>query len=110
MTINFGAYRFSEPIKLENWTPPFHAGLYAILIPNTSAKPRPFRVIYFGESKNMPDWGFFNAHHKYFCWIREAGRLKNKLYISVYPMPKSSKTGRQIIESNLIEKYKPVCN
>lgn len=109
MSIKFSNYVFVEPIPITFLTPPYRAGLYAILVPDITATPRPFRVIYFGESGNLSDRGFFKAHHKYFSWLLQAG-VESNLYIAVYLMPLSTQEQRRLVESQLIADYRPVCN
>jgi hypothetical protein len=108
MSIIFNGVSFSEPESLAFWTPPFKAGLYAILIPSPNISPKPFEVIYFGESGNMSERGFA-SHHRRACWLRQAGNEAN-LYIAVYLMPNSSEQERKQIEAALIAKYNPQCN
>ncbi|MEW5902122.1 MAG: hypothetical protein AB1715_11720, partial [Acidobacteriota bacterium] len=100
---------FAEPVPLTAWTAPFRSGLYAILVPDPGATPRPFRPIYFGESEDISDQSFINKHPKYPCWINEAGDV-SKLYIAVYHMPFSTREQRLAVESSLISEYRPVCN
>lgn len=109
MSIKYGSYVFDEPVLFALWSPPNRTGLYAILIPDKSFRPKPFRVIYFGESGNLSERGFFKSHNKYSCWIREAGSEEN-LYIAIYLMPDSTPSQRKFIEKLLITQYKPVCN
>ncbi len=109
MTIQYGNYVFSEPVQIDNWTPTYRAGIYAILKPGRSVSPKPFAVLYFGESGNLFDRGFFRAHHRYLCWLREAG-LERNLYIAVYLMPDSTPDQRRAVESALISQYGPICN
>jgi hypothetical protein len=77
--------------------------------PDPEGKPKTYRVIYFGESGNMSERGFLKSHHKFGCWINEAGTTKN-LYISTYLMPNSSETERRTKEGQLIREYDPICN
>lgn len=53
MSINYDGIQFTDPVKLNTWEPPFHAGLYAILVPDQFIQPKPYAVVYFGESSNM---------------------------------------------------------
>jgi len=109
MGINFGGVLFSEPVLISTWSPLYRAGLYAILVFDITISPKPYRVIYFGESSNLSERGFLTSHHKYSCWVREAGSSGN-LYISVYLMPNSTADQRRAIEQKLIAMYKPICN
>jgi hypothetical protein len=108
MSINYDNVQFSEPIRLNDWEPPFRAGLYAILFPDQTITPKPFAVVYFGESGNMSERGFA-SHHKRACWISRSGNVNN-LWIATYLMPNSTEEERRIIESRLISKYRPPCN
>lgn len=108
MAIIYDSVQFSDPIRLNNWDPPFRAGLYAILIPDQAIQPKPFSVVYFGESGNMSERGF-SSHHKRSCWLTRAGN-ENNLWIATYLMPNSIEQERTTIESRLISKYRPPCN
>jgi len=88
MSIIYDGTQFTEPVKLNTWEPPFRAGLYAILVPNQTVKPKAYAIVYFGESGNMSERGFL-SHHKRSCWIRQAGSESN-LWISTYLMPNST--------------------
>lgn len=109
MSIRYGGYVFDAPAPLAAWSAPGKAGVYAILVPDQTYRPMPFRVIYFGESGDMSERGFLKGHRKYSCWIREAGS-EESLYIAVYPMPKSTPEQRRAVESKLISEVGPVCN
>lgn len=108
MSIIYSTIAFTEPEKLSNWEPPHRAGIYAILIPDSNSKPRPFSVVYFGESENMSERGFA-SHHKRYCWVKKAGN-ENNLYVSTYLMPNSTKEQRTTIESQLVQTFRPSCN
>jgi hypothetical protein len=107
--IYFANYQFSEPENFLNWTTSEKEGIFAILIKNPASKSKPYEVIFFGESGDLSERGFFRSFHRYDCWIREAGD-EAELYISVFPMPNSTREIRQGIESFLVKYYKPVCN
>lgn len=100
--LDIGGYKFIDPEKFADWTPPNKAGVYAILANNTK--------IYIGQSGNLSDRGFFRNHHRYNCWIRQTGGSEDKLYISVHLMPDSTESDRKKIESELINKLDPICN
>ena len=108
MSIDFDGFHFTEPERLSSWHPPSHSGLYAILIPDSSVEPKPFRVLYFGESSNMSEVEF-TSHHRYLCWIHEAG-TEDRLYISICLIPNSTRVERSAGEMNLVMKYRPICN
>ena len=107
MSIKWGNYSFEGPYRLSSWEPPYRAGIYAIM--KKADKPNNYTVIYFGESGNLSDRGFVNSHHKYSCFIDEAGS-ESGIYIGTYLMPNSSASERQKIESELVNKFKPNCN
>ncbi|MGD0591234.1 MAG: hypothetical protein ABSA44_10620 [Bacteroidota bacterium] len=109
MSINFNDIAFTEPELLSKWNPPNRAGLYAIMIPNQSSKPKPFEVVYFGESGNMSERGY-SSHHKRDCWLRQASNNENNLFISTYYLPSSTDEQRRAIEAKLVAHYKPHCN
>ena len=109
MSIKYSGYVFDEPVLISNWNAPYRAGLYAILVPDQSVTPRPFRVIYFGESGNMSERGFLKLHAKFPCWIREAGS-ENNLYVALLLMPDSTPEQRRVAETQLIANYNPACN
>lgn len=111
MGISLGRYKFINPKKITDFTAPKFAGVYAIMIPDLNVKPAPFRVIYFGESEDLSERGFLKSHHKYECWLREAGE-EDILFISIYPMPKSKVEDRKSVENELIQAYRTneICN
>jgi hypothetical protein len=106
--IVFGNISFTEPSRFSFFLPPFsHGGLYAILVPDTTAKPRPFRVIYFGESGELAK-RVCPSHEKYPDWVREAGGA-HALFVSLHTTT-GNKDERVALESRLIADYKPACN
>lgn len=109
MGINLGGYVFSEPVQMIYWYPPPLAGLYAVLIPDSTCAPRHFRVIYLGETEDYSGRGFIRSHHKYPSWLNVAGSEFN-LYISSFFMISSTSLERRIAEAYLINEYHPVCN
>jgi len=109
MSINYSSYHFTDPVSAASWDPPYRSGIYAILTPDSSIKPKPYRVLYFGESENMSDRGFWKGHHRYRCFISEAASESN-LNIAVYLMPNSTSEERRKIEQKLVNDYDPPCN
>ena len=107
--IYFANYQFGEPKAFLNWTSSEKEGIFAILIKNPESKSKPYKAIYFGESENLSEQGFFRSYHRYDCWIREAGN-ETDLYISVFPTPGSTPNLRQGIKTFLVKYYHPVCN
>jgi hypothetical protein len=109
MIIKWGEVEFEGPYPITDWEPPNQAAVYAIMM-----KPYPqmkvYKFVYFGESGNLSERGFYRAHHKYDCWIREAGSEGN-LYIGIHRMPDSTDEQRRKLESVLmLGPYKPACN
>ncbi len=109
MSMNYGGNVFDEPTKVESWSTLHRAGLYAILIPDSRVSPKPFRVIYFGETDNLSKRDFVKTHQAYRNWISTAGS-PNDLYIAVCPKPNSTAEQRMLFETQLIAKYDPICN
>ena len=104
MSISFSGHIFSDPVPVATWMPPYQAGIYAILIPDSSAKPLPFRVIYFSESGNLSDRAFLRGHHRYLDWLQISGSEYN-LYIAIHLMPDSTKEERSEVEAHLKADY-----
>lgn len=100
---------FSEPEPLIQWNPPNRAGLFAIMIPNKTVKPKPLEVVYLGESGNLNDT-ILSSHQKKQSWLLQAANNEHDLFISTYLMPKSTEEQRRAIESALINHFKPPCN
>jgi len=110
MSIIWGDISFDGPYPITDWEPLYRAAVYAIMMkPDSRNKPSTFRILYFGESGNLSDRGFYRSHHKYNCWIKNAGSDDN-LYIGIHTMPNSSEEERQRVEAALIDQYNPVCN
>jgi hypothetical protein len=110
MSITWGNINFEGPYSLTNWDPPYRAAVYAIMMkPDPQNDPATYRILYFGESENLSDRGFYRSHHKYDCWIKYA-KSDSNLFIGIYPMPNSTKVERQEIESMLKQKHHPDCN
>jgi hypothetical protein len=111
--INFGGYSFSEPTILPS-TPTAvdvflgQSGLYAILVHDPSCTPRPFRVLYFGESDNIKTRAT-GTHENFSRWRTQAGPV-TQIYRSLCPLSSATKLKRQQVESALIAKYAPPCN
>jgi hypothetical protein len=83
-------------------------GLYTVLVGDNSCRPRPFRVLYFGESGNMNE-RVTPEHEHYQDWSRAAGGAEN-LRVAYYFLFGSTKDERVSIESDLIKYYSPQCN
>jgi hypothetical protein len=107
--IYFANYQFSDPECLLNWTTSEKSGIYAILMQDPTSRAKPYKAIFFGESEDISERGFFRSHYRYDRWIREAGS-EAELYVSVFPMHDSSPELRQGIVTFLIKYYHPACN
>lgn len=109
MTITWGNVKFEGPYPITEWEPPNRAAVYAIMIkPDPVNKPKTYRIIYFGQSSNLSERGFYRSHHSYECWLEQAGKESN-IYIGIYRMPNSTEEERRNIEQRLITEYEPVC-
>jgi hypothetical protein len=110
MTITWGNTRFDGPYSITGWNPPFRAAVYAIMVKsNPISKPATYSILYFGESSNLSERGFFRSHHKYQCFLQHANS-ESDLYIGIHLMPGSTLAQRQYVESNLIRQFRPPCN
>jgi len=111
--IIFGGFSFSEPTFLPS-TPTAvdvflgQSGLYVILVYDPSCTPRPFRVLYFGESENI-QMRATGTHENFSHWRAQAGPIA-QIYRALCPLFSSTKLERQQVESSLIAKYTPPCN
>lgn len=110
MGIKWGDINFEGPYPITDWEPPYRAALYAIMMkPDSENKPSTYRILYFGESGNLSERGFYRSHHKYDCWLQYAGSESN-IYIGIHRMPNSTPEERGQVESKLVEQYNPKCN
>lgn len=104
----FGNYLFSEPELLPCSAPVCNSGLFAILVHDPACFPRSLRVVYFGESENIPahlsPW-----HEKYWSWCDVAGGAMN-LRVAFLPMETSTPEERRAAAADLISQYQPQCN
>lgn len=110
--IKFNDYVFSEPALLPAAstladTLIGQAGLYVILVPDSTCSPRPYRALYFGESDNI-NGRACGTHENWSAWCRHAGT--SALYRALCPLPGFTKIQRQLAESLLITKYGTPCN
>lgn len=110
--IKFGDILFSEPVALPQTTSVLdhmvpQPGLYVILTPDARYTPRPFRLIYIGESDNV-NARANAAHEKFSAWKRQAGTAQ--LYRALCLLSGTTKLQRQAAETVLIRAYAPPCN
>jgi len=110
VSIEWGDVSFEGPHPIIDWEPPYSDAVYTMMIkPDPENKPDTYRILYFGESSNLSERGFYRSHHKYDCWLQHAGSESN-LYIGIHRMPDSTVEERRKVESKLIEQYHPACN
>ena len=102
MAIIWGGISFDGPYPITSWDPLYRAAVYAIMVKTNDE----YRIIYFGESSNLSDRGFWRSHHKYKCFVEQAVS-ESKIYIGIHKMPGSTEEEGKKVEQNLIEQYKP---
>ncbi|MCK5283257.1 MAG: hypothetical protein KAK00_07650 [Nanoarchaeota archaeon] len=110
MTITWGKtkeVKFNGPYPIKDWDPPNRAAVYTIM--KGADKEGYYSILYFGESENLSERGFYKSHHAYPCWINKAGSDSN-LFIGIYLMPNSTREERREVEQSLISDYNPDCN
>lgn len=105
--ITYENWQFSEPTLFQpRFIPPYN-GLYVILVRDETCSPRPYRLLYIGESENLNTRVTTN-HEKHSDWTREA---KGKPLFVAYHAPLGLTTSqRKELEERLIKKYDPPCN
>jgi hypothetical protein len=106
--IRFNNRVFTEPMPFSLARPPVSSGVYAILAPDASFRPRPFRVIYFGESHNFSHC-ITGSHERFSDWTLQADGAAN-LYVAFCPTPLLRELQRRWVENDLIVRYRPACN
>ena len=101
--IRFNDCVFSEPVRLDTWTPPPCAGLFGIVVPDLNWAPKPFQALYFGEFGN-------NASRKTLLAdcrnLIDAYRDKT-LMVSMLPLPFSTTSQRCALRNELVWAYNP---
>jgi hypothetical protein len=99
-TITWGETQFEGPSPATKWSPPKRAAVYVIMMkPDPSKTPTPYQSIYFGESGNLTDQGFWRRHQAYPCFMKHAKSEAN-----------ITETQRQQLAQRLIDACKPLCN
>lgn len=106
--IRFSNSMFTEPAPFSAALAPVSSGIYAILAPDASCRPRPFRPIYFGESGDFSQ-RVTAGHERFNDWTTEAGGTAT-LYVAFCPTPLLKQQQRRWVESDLIARYRPACN
>ncbi|MGD9162813.1 MAG: GIY-YIG nuclease family protein, partial [Desulfobacteraceae bacterium] len=104
--IRLDAYTFSGPYKLFQFQAPKSAGIYAILKDNPN---KAVDVLYVGQTKDFSDRGLIRLHHRYRCFVENAGGEFNVM-VAILQMPTSTEDQRKKVESRLIGVYNPPCN
>jgi len=105
--IYFRDCRFSEPSPFSSAITIPSQGIYAILVRDEGFTPRPFHVIYFGESDKLARR--VNAQHEsYADWMRQARGAG--LYVAFYNTAGTLARQRKELERQLIQEYNPPCN
>jgi hypothetical protein len=98
--------RFSEPTFLHACVLPMLAGVYVILVYDAGYSPRPYRLLYVGESENLNERVSTN-HEKYSAWCREA---QNQMLYVAYHLTGMNRVERYTLEAAVIREYNPPCN
>ena len=105
--IYFRDCRFSEPL-------PFHSaitiptqGIYAILVRDDAYTPRPFQVLYFGESDRLAR-RVTAQHEDYGDWVGQARGAE--LYVAFYSTAGTPSRQRKELAKQQIQDYNPPCN
>jgi hypothetical protein len=98
---------FTEPVDFGGELPARAQGLYAILVADYSWWPRPYRVLYFGESDNLAK-SVNSKHEKYNEWLREASGAP--LLVAIHTTPRQKAQKRKDAASELISALQPPCN
>jgi len=105
--IRFGDYVFSHPASLDRFAlPPRAAGLYVILMPDSSWAPWHLQPLFFGEFG--PDRQTRMNEAQQMCCLKvAAGR---RLYFALYAVDHQSGWAISEIKKELIAHYSPVSN
>jgi hypothetical protein len=82
-----------------------NAGLYVILVVDSTWNPRHFRALYFGETGSYAS-RVCRDHEKYQSWVKASGG--GLLFVAFHLIADESE--RQHVEKLLIADYSPECN
>jgi hypothetical protein len=105
--IRFGDYLFSYPVPLGRFTLPLRtAGLYVILMPDSTWGPWHFQPLYFGEF-GFQRQAHMTAAQQTFCLKVAGGR---SLYCAFFVVPNQQEWQIPRIKKELIESYRPISN
>lgn len=107
--IRIGPYQFSAleavPLTTGLWDQLLDGpGLYAILQPPSFGVAH-YGILYVGESQTIRSRAT-STHENHSSWKKHSSTI----YRAFYPMPGSTQTQRQSIESSLISTFNPPCN
>jgi hypothetical protein len=98
---------FSEPVVLQGSTLSTKQGIYAILVPDMSFFPWPYRVLFFGEADNIAKH-VTPKHAQYNEWVGAAAGAE--LYVAVHNTGRMTAKKRQAAENELVSEFEPCCN
>jgi len=98
---------FSEPVALEGSTLSTKQGIYAILVPDMSFYPWPYRVVFFGEADNVAKQ-VTPKHAQYNEWVGAAAGAE--LFVSVHNTGRMTAKKRQAAVDELVSAFEPCCN
>src|SRR5262245_19072022 len=105
--IRFADYVFSNPASLDRFSlPPRSAGLYVILMPDSTCGPWHLQPLFFGEFG--PDHQLHMTQAQQMCCLKVAGG--RTLYFSLYAVPQPSAWPMSEIKKELIARYRPLSN
>lgn len=105
--IRYGDLTFSEPRAFPPVLMAPFQGIYAVVAPDPAFKPRPFRLLYIGETADLSK-RLTDQHEKYSHWKREANG--QTLYCAYYMTTMWTEQQRKDTEAALIKQYDPPCN
>ncbi len=101
--IRFNDCVFSEPTRLDGWTPPKCAGLFGIVVADPNWSPKPYQALYFGEFGNNASAAVLLAD----CQNLFSACQGKTLLVTVLPMPYSTTSQRCALRSELVWAYNP---
>ena len=105
--IYFRDLRFSEPLPFNSAITIPTQGIYAILIRDEGYTPRPFQILYFGESDRLAR-RVNTQHESREEWVRQARGAD--LFVAFYNTAGTPGRLRKELAKQLIQDYNPPCN
>ena len=107
MSIEWSDRDFGPIESLDDWTPPSYGGIYAIsYIGSANYDTGRHTILYIGQTGNFSDRPVSPGHDKYDCCKRQSNQAK--LYVRIHR--DDDGFSRILKESELVNRYKPVCN